>query len=272
MFDLHPHMAVRFAAGASETASEGVSAPLPVPRLVASPVVMLLVAVLAAFAGWFLLPRFENVFLATGKLADDLHAMSGVAGQPVPLPPESVAALQRLMRSNAMVAFAVLGAAFGAIAGTVEGSLRRSVGTIALGLVGGAVLGAAFGAAGGFVASLVYEQPLPQLIRLAKTMSVQAATWSVFAIGIGAALALPSRSLRIVGLTISGAVVGGLLAAVLYCFIWPILLPNHSTERLIPETSDHRLYWMLLAFVLIGMVAAWQGRSQPRPPRTQAAS
>jgi hypothetical protein len=228
---------------------------------------MLVAAVLTAVVSWVYYPRFQTLIPPSEELAAAVAAAGSSSRNPVPLSPEAEFDLNRLRITNLVLSFAVFGAVVGAIAGVLEGLCRRSFTGILLGAVAGVVLGAAFGGAGSLAADFVYAQPLEQLIALAKTMLVQGVLWGVFGLGIGAALAAPSRSMRVVALTMTGGLVGGVLAGVLYCFAWPFIFPAHPTELVVPLRNDHRGYWLAFHYGLIGLIAAWQGRSTPRPKR-----
>jgi hypothetical protein len=246
-----------------------------IPRLAVGPFLILFAAVPAALIGWTLFPvgtvdLQKSLIPPSEALQAALSAASSDAGRPRAMTDEENALYQQWQAINSALAFAIFGGIYGGLAGFLEGARRVSFARAAVGLVGGLVLGAVLGAAGGYAANVVYHIDLPQVIPLAKTMIVQSILWGMFGAGVGLALALPSRSGRVVGLTVSGGIVGGVLAAVVYCFLWPIFLPKVPTELVAPLRKDHRLLWLLFHFVILGMVAAWQGRSLPRPPRRES--
>jgi hypothetical protein len=270
MTNVHPDSNAGAAAPDSQT--QDAAATSAIPRLAVGPLLILFAAVPAALIGWTMFPVGtvdfqESLIPPSESLQAALNAASSNAGRPRALTDEENALYQQWQVINSALVFAIFGGIYGGLAGFLEGARRLSFVRALVGLVGGLVLGAVLGGAGGYVANVMHRLDLPQLIPLAKTMVVQSMLWGMFGAGVGLALALPSRSGRVVGLTVAGGIVGGVLAAVVYCFAWPIFLPQVPTELVAPLRKDHRILWLLFHFVVLGMVAAWQGRSLPRPPR-----
>lgn len=154
-----------------------------------------------------------------------------------------------LASRNAMVSFAILGAALGLSLGSAGGMVRRSVRWASLAAVLGLVLGGLTGLAAAQLTLPIYYAHL-QANDLTDSLLVHGGTWT--ALGGAAGLAFGwgmggwGRMLR----CLLGGAGAALLAAVIYEFLGVTLFPLAMTDRPLARTSAVRLLAPLLVAVL----------------------
>jgi hypothetical protein len=81
----------------------------------------------------------------------------------------------------------------------------------------------------------------------------QLAVAAPLGLGVGLGIALWSQTISLGVKTTLAGLAGGLLAAVAYPVIVSILLPDLSTDVLLPDTAIARLVWLCLLSGLIGL-------------------
>jgi hypothetical protein len=98
---------------------------------------------------------------------------------------------------------------------------------------------------------------------LMQTTLMFAASWLLLGLGAGISLGIVALSGHALVRATVGAALGGLLAGLMYPLAAAFVFPVDATDRAVPGGVENRLFWSILAFVLIGAVAVWQGR-QPQ--------
>jgi hypothetical protein len=183
-------------------------------------------------------------------------------GTPTGAPPyEEVWRVGLLIKASDRINAAIV---FGLFGGIVSGLLAVANGILRGPLVSGLLrmlAAVAMGALGGLVVAAFF-QPLwtwlsegDRFERGTQTVISQAAIWTCLGAAIGIGNAIIARGSLSVPRFVAGAVLGGLLAGMLYAPAVSILLPLISTEQHIPRTSGLRLVWLLLPAVLICLLS-----------------
>jgi hypothetical protein len=215
-------------------------------------------ALLAGLATWGILQATGPVFVIPEEFA---HL-------PAPAPADKLLELDQAMtianRSNATLALGLFGLLLGALLATAEAASRHRAGTAILkGLLAGVVAGLA-GAVGGFAGSEAFTQTVQvtDWSPLAKTIAIQVGVLGLLGFGVGVGVGLPYAKGRLPIHGIVGAVLGGVLAGIIYPAVVGYLLPTVDTEMLVPGNRGGRLPWLLLTAGLIGLVATGLGKSR----------
>lgn len=211
--------------------------------------------IVTASAVWFIAERHYPFFAY-------LHV--GMARAPDPGELETISRYNHL---NPAVLLAIFAAAHAAMLAIVEGVARRSTKYVLVGVVSGVLIGGGLGAAAGWLAQSVFDLPMHQLIDMAKTVVVQATCWSLTGLGIGIGFTLPAWRRKAICSGAVGAVVGGLLAALIFGPAAALTFQLANTDTLVPQQSVQRLMWLLTAAVLMGFAAGGLGR--PRKTKSQ---
>ena len=102
----------------------------------------------------------------------------------------------------------------------------------------------------------------PKVSPLVKVMIVQGAGLGVLGLGIGLAMALPLFPPRPLATCVTGGLLGGLLAALVFPLAIGFLLPNANTEELMPEAAVGRLLWIGLFAGFLGITLTGLGKEQ----------
>jgi hypothetical protein len=180
-------------------------------------------------------------------------------------------ALQRpVNRNNTMAALAMLGGAAAVALSVGEGLCRRSWGTALAGGVACAVLGAAFGCLAGYLGfiGLEHYQSRPDLTELAKTLRVQGGMLAALGGGVGLVLgALLARRLVSTIQCLLAGLLAGALAGMAYPMISAALMPGVITEVVVPIFTPERLLWTCLFSGLLGLTVPAIARKRARKPR-----
>jgi hypothetical protein len=165
-------------------------------------------------------------------------------------------------RQHAMLYVGLLGLLVAGVLGLREGCVRRSI----CPAIPAAPLGALGGAAGGLLGSLVHEyiyqhygQP-----RLEHTVEEQLCVLVPLGLGVGLGLALTAAR-RDRFKTIAAATAGGAIAALAFPVLVSIVLPQASTDMLLPQDRHSRLLWFGLASGLIGFLVPATKPATPEP-------
>lgn len=223
------------------------------------------VALLAGLLAWGAWQAMGPVFVMPKELVD----------LPYPAPPGKAAEQDRatavVNRHNAILALGLLGAIVGLFLATAEAGSRRALKSACWKGPMTAALAGLAGAGGGLAGSLVLESPeiLGEWSPLAWTIAVQAVTLGALGLGVGAGVAVPHGTLRLILSSASGGILGGLLAALIYPVCMAYLMPVAQTECVMPRDTLSRLIWMTAVAVLIAMVLTGLGkRHRPMPIET----
>jgi hypothetical protein len=213
---------------------------------------MLASALLAAVAFLLIFWRYEQIFFAP----EEITMMTQVT-------PEADAEMRRVRAWNWMYGYALFGGILSAALSATEGAARRSLIRLLAGLVVGALLGALFGWGAGYAASVIYSGNFLEVDPMIRTMLFQACAWVVLGIGVGLATAAPAGSMRVIGKAVLGAVLGGLISAMLYPILAAYLFPTDHSDRVVPAGLGNRLFWVGLTSGLMGLLLGWQGSTLP---------
>lgn len=219
---------------------------------------------IAAFLGglltWGILQTTFPVFEIPEELMD----------LPYPVPPDKEVELARatevVNRGHAILAVAILGAAFGCFLSTVEscsrGMCRSALWKGPLGGVVGGLSGAGAGWLGFFLmASLKYETALSPL---AKTITAQSAMLALLGIGIGVGVAIAYGGCRLLLNCTLGGVFGGVFAAIVYPTCVAYLIPIVQTELAVPTHPTTQLIWIAATTLLIGFALTGIGKRKKK--------
>jgi hypothetical protein len=175
-------------------------------------------------------------------------------------PPEKHAAHRReknrLDRWHAAIYLGGLGLLTAAALGLHDGMLRRSWLPPILAMP----LGAISGAIGGVLGCLVYERLGPNVGELGPTITAQLLAAAPLGLGIGLGLGLATRSAGTAAKTALAGIAAGALAGVLYPIAVSLLLPEASTDALLPAEASSRLLWLGILSGLIGLVIPLAGQ------------
>jgi hypothetical protein len=175
-------------------------------------------------------------------------------------PPELHVAFRReknkLERWHAAIYLGCLGLLIGAALGLREGHRRRSW----LPPLLAAPLGAVGGAIGGVLGCLVYERLGPNVGELGPTITAQLLAAIPLGLGIGLGLGLTMKSIGAVTKVALAGVAAGVLAGVIYSIAVSLLLPEASTDALLPAEASTRLLWLGILAGMIGLVIPLAGK------------
>jgi hypothetical protein len=173
-------------------------------------------------------------------------------------------AQNRVMRQHALLYLGGLGLLLGTVLGAREAMLRRDW---LLPLIAG-VLGLLGGLLGGFLGCLIYEYVHADgaQAELKHTLAAQWLLAAPLGLGIGLGLGLATRTANGILKATLGGIAAATLAAVLYPVLVSLLLPEASTDALLPEERVSRVLLLGLLSGLIGAVIplATRQRSQAR--------
>jgi len=216
----------------------------------------LLFGVLGGLVAWVAI----EMFLPMIKIPDEIT--SKMMSVPEPM-------VQKINLKREIFTLTVIGGLAGLALAVGEGFSRRCWKSAILGGIACAVLGAAFGALAGYVGHVAYLQLKASraMSDLVRTMVVHGSMFAIIGGGVG--LALGALLVRRVGATIK-CFIAGLLAAVLAVVIYTVLsavfLPNAITDVVIPLKAAERVLWICLATGLLGLVVAAIAR--PAAPKS----
>ena len=119
--------------------------------------------------------------------------------------------------------------------------------------VGGSILGSMLAAS-----SSLPEDPL------IRTIIVQSAMFGLAGLGVGAGVAfattLPIFRPQLLAVCVTGGLLGGMLAGLIFPFASSILLPNARTEVLMPDPGVSRLLWLALVSCLSALTVTGMGK------------
>jgi hypothetical protein len=165
-------------------------------------------------------------------------------------------------RQHAMLYVGGLGLLVGLVLGLREGTLRRSW----LPPLLAAPLGGLGGALGGFLGCLIYEHVHVGVgqAELTHTITAQLLLGVPLGLGVGLGLGLATRTVRGAAMSALGGAAAGILAAVLYPVVVSILLPEASTDALLPHERSNQLFWLALLSGLIGLCIPIAARKRRR--------
>jgi hypothetical protein len=101
-------------------------------------------------------------------------------------------------------------------------------------------------------------------------MIVQGAMLGVMGLGLGLAMSLALSRPRPLVTCVTGCLLGGVLAALVFPPIVGFFLPGANTEDLVPDEGTGRLLWVGLVAGLIGMTVTGLGQEVPRKTDRQS--
>ena len=248
--------------------TKSTSTELPASALKLGPLTGLMLSLIAGAVIFVVIQTAHPVF----QVPEEFHAAMGAA--PAVWEANRLAS-NRVDRYHAMLYVGGLGLLIGLVLGFREGTLRRSW----LPPIFAALLGGGGGALGGFLGCLIYEHVHVGVgqAELSHTITAQLLVAAPLGVSIGLGLGLATRTLGGAIMAALGGAAAGLLAAVLYPVAVSILLPEASTDALLPHERGSRLVWLALLSGLIGLfipIAARRRRrhmSQAKPPDKTAA-
>lgn len=215
--------------------------------------------VAGALLAWLLMQQWYPFFV---------FAMAATnSASPGPPSDEDLAMLELYKYRNAIAASSLAAAVLAVCLACGKALSSRSAAYGLVGAIGGIVLGGGLGTLGGWCAQRSFDSPtLLYLPDLPRTLAVQAVLWGISAVGIGLAVGLPSWKWQSILRLILAAVVGGLLAAVVYPVVWGVagvFFPAAEGDQLIPAGGSQRLAWLLAVGTCIGAALAWLGPKIP---------
>jgi hypothetical protein len=166
----------------------------------------------------------------------------------------------RVLRNHAMLYVGSLGLALGLLLGAREAILRRSW----LPPFAAAPLGAFGGVLGGFLGCLVYEYVRAEIgqAELKHTIGAQWLLAAPLGLALGLGLSLATRKPSEIFKAMLGGLAAATLAAGLYPVLLSVVLPDASTENLLPEELGSRLVWLAILAGLIGLIIPLAGQKR----------
>jgi hypothetical protein len=125
-----------------------------------------------------------------------------------------------------------------------------------------ATLAAAGGILGGFLGCLMYEYVRHHVgqAELTHTIFAQLLLGVPLGLGLGLGLGLATRTAYGVATSALGGAAGAVLAAIVYPVAVSILIPDASTDALIPEERTNLALWLALLSSFIGLAIPLAGR------------
>lgn len=164
---------------------------------------------------------------------------------------------------NGMVAIGILGATLGLGLGMAGGLIRGSAKSAAT----AGLMGLLLGAAGGIGAAKVL---IPLYFRnysgtnLVVPLLVHGGLWTAIAVPAGLAFAIGSRGSSRIVETLGYALLGALIATLIYECSGAVLFPNAQSDRPLPLTSGSRLFaHLVIGLILAGVLAFNTVRGRP---------
>lgn len=212
-----------------------------------------------ALLAWLLMQQWYPFFLY------DMTPTNSAS--PGPPSDEDIAMVKLYKYRNSIAAAGLAAAVLSVCLACGKAISSRSAAYGLVGAIGGILLGGGFGMLGGWCAQRSFDSPaLLYLGDLPRTLAVQVILWGIAAVGIGLAVGLPSWQRQTVFRLFLAAIVGGLLAAIVYPIVWGVagvFFPAAEGDQLIPAEGSQRLAWLLVAGTCIGAALAWSGSEIP---------
>lgn len=214
-------------------------------------------------AGYVAAVAIERVHGPDGyfQFPANVSAMFPPMGQPIPA--EVLAAKDHANRmldyKNTMVSLALFGTALTGLFGLAIGIARRRISAAMLGLLSGAALGAMFGLAAG-AAEVFAGHQLKTVFEegdMVGAILKYAAGWIMIAVGTGLTIGIAGGNPRSCGRLIGAAILGGVIAALLYTPAAAILFANEKSDQFVPTETWSRTAWMSSAGILMAVLLAW---------------
>ena len=161
---------------------------------------------------------------------------------------------------NSMFALGLLGASVAGLMAVGEGIARRSVAAM-LGAGGAcAAVGAAAGGLGAFAGHLIWNARMSgaESMPLETAILIHAVALVILGGGIGVVLgAMTAGSVRAAATGLLAGMLAGTAAGALYPFVGAALTAylglHGNTDQLVPRDTVHRLLWLGLCAVLLGL-------------------
>jgi hypothetical protein len=230
--------------------------------LVMSPLVGLILALLAGLTVWGALELIMPVF----QLSERLQGLSG--NVPEAQQQELFAALKVNAERNAVLSLVLLASTVALVLSVTELLHRRAGLRVAWGGVLAGVIAGVVALGAGAIAIELHEALRLEGNRLGKTLVVQGVMLGLTGLGIGLAIAAPLFRPRLLLTCLAGCLIGGLLAALIFPIAAGICLPHVNTDYLVPESGMGRLVWAVLATGLIGVAATGLGKRKKKERAT----
>lgn len=226
--------------------------------LLLSPIPGLIIAGLVALLVWGVLEVMPSVF----ELPEHLRELSGNA--PEEQQKELLNTSLLVSNQNAGLSLVMLISTLGLFLTIAEVKLRhQGVRAIWGGLLAILIAGA-FAVGGSILGSMLAASPTLPEDPLIRTIIVQSAMFGLAGLGVGAGVAfattLPIFLPRLLTICLTGGLLGGLLAGLIFPFASSILLPNASTEVLMPDPGASRLLWLALVSCLSVLTVTGMGK------------
>jgi hypothetical protein len=224
---------------------------------------MALLAVAGLAAGYAAAIAIERVHGQNGYFLfpEEVTAMFPPMGQPIPA--EVLAAKDRanqmLDYRNTMLSLGMFGTVLTSLFGLAIGIARLRVPAAVLGLLTGAALGALFGAAAGCTEVFAGHQ-LKSVFAEGDVFGAilkYAAAWIMIAVGTGATVGIAVGNIRQVSRLIGTAMLGGIIAAILYAPASAILFVSEKSDLFVPAGMWSSTVWMSSAGIFMALLLTW---------------
>jgi hypothetical protein len=235
--------------------------------------ILLVLLVIVGGAGSYVIENTKRYFGLPPDLQADTERLSA------PYPPEFQAQLtyhtKRIARQNQALGFGTYGALVCGTLGLLIGAFHGSAGAAVRGLIGGAIAGAVLCGAFSMLNPLVFDRVIQASGSLAegqyinnqsntiqKAMAIHAPGWFGLALGAALTIGLATGQVRKGVQCIVPAIVGALIAAVVYPMFAAVLFPDSQVQALVPDVVGSRILWTSLTAALIGLAV---GRTTLKP-------
>lgn len=220
----------------------------------------LIVAGIVALLVWGVLEVMPSVF----ELPEHLRELSGNA--PEEQQKELLDTSLVVSNKNAALSLVMLISTLGLFLTIAEVKLRRQGLRAIWGGLLAVLIAGAFAVGGSIVGSvLAASSSLPE-DPLLKTIIVQSAMFGLAGAGVGLGVAfattLPSFRPKLLAVSVTSGLLGGLLAGLIFPFASSILLPNARTEVLMPDPGVSRLLWLALVSCLSALTVTSMGKEK----------
>jgi len=245
---------------AQEDSPDGLSTPTRNGEraLLLPPIPGLILAGFAALLVWGVLEVMPPVF----ELSERLRELSGNA--PEEQQKEKQDASLAASNNNAVLSLLMLTSTLGLFLTVAEVKLRRPGSRAIWGGLLAILIAGVFAVGGAILAGMLAGSPALPEDPLIRTTVVQSVMFGLAGLGVGAGVAfaatLPIFRPRLLAICLTGGLIGGLLAGLIFPIASSILLPNARTEVLMPDPGVSRLLWLALVSCLSALTLTGMGK------------